>query len=80
MKWVGFETIALVFALGLFLGGCGEGKSDPKAEAPPATTVEHEEDVNLMQADHPEQLLGPTGQSRAFIPRHCTSSGDTPSS
>jgi cobalt-zinc-cadmium efflux system membrane fusion protein len=56
MKWMGFETIALVFALGSFLGGCGEGKSDPKAEAPPATTIEHEEDVNLMQVEHPEQF------------------------
>jgi membrane fusion protein, heavy metal efflux system len=56
MKWMGFEALALVFALGSFLGGCGEGKSDPKAEAPPATKIEHEEDVNLLQVEHPEQF------------------------
>jgi cobalt-zinc-cadmium efflux system membrane fusion protein len=37
--------------------GCGgESKGDPKAEAPPQTKVEHEEDVNLVQTDHPEQF------------------------
>ena len=37
--------------------GCGgETKGDPKAEAPPQTKVEHEEDVNLVQTDHPEQF------------------------
>src|SRR6202161_698967 len=37
--------------------GCGgESKVDPKAEAPPQTKVEHEEDVNLVQTDHPEQF------------------------
>jgi hypothetical protein len=42
MKRLGFEKVALFFASGLFLGGCGESKGDPKAEAPPATKVEHE--------------------------------------
>ena len=56
MKWMGFEALALVFALGSFLGGCGEGKSDPRAEAPPAAKIEHEEDVNLLQVEHPEQF------------------------
>lgn len=56
MKRKGFETIALVFTLALFLTGCGEGKSDPKAGAPPAAKVEHEEDVNVLQVDHPEQF------------------------
>ena len=56
MKWMGSETIALAFALGSFLGGCGEGKGDPKAEAPPVAKVEHEEDVNVIQVDHPEQF------------------------
>jgi cobalt-zinc-cadmium efflux system membrane fusion protein len=37
--------------------GCGgESKGDPKAEAPPQTKVEHEEDVNVVQTDHPEQF------------------------
>ena len=37
--------------------GCGgDSKGDPKAEAPPQTKVEHEEDVNVVQTDHPEQF------------------------
>jgi cobalt-zinc-cadmium efflux system membrane fusion protein len=56
MRRAGFETTALFFALGLFLSGCGGGKGDPKAEAPPAAKVEREEDVNVVQADHPEQF------------------------
>jgi cobalt-zinc-cadmium efflux system membrane fusion protein len=56
MRRAGFETIALVFALGFFCSGCGDGKGDPKAEAPPAAKVEHQEDVNVVQVDHPEQF------------------------
>jgi cobalt-zinc-cadmium efflux system membrane fusion protein len=56
MRRLGFEKMALFFAWGLFLGGCGESKGDPKAEAPPATKVEREEDVNVVQVDHPEQF------------------------
>jgi cobalt-zinc-cadmium efflux system membrane fusion protein len=56
MRRAGFETTALVFALGFICSGCGDGKGDPKAEAPPAAKVEHEEDVNVVQVDHPEQF------------------------
>jgi cobalt-zinc-cadmium efflux system membrane fusion protein len=56
MRRLGFETTALFLALGLFLSGCGEGKGDPKAEAPPTAKVEREEDVNVVQVDHPEQF------------------------
>jgi cobalt-zinc-cadmium efflux system membrane fusion protein len=45
-----------LFASGWYLAGCGEGKGDPKAEAPPAAKVEHEEDVNVVRVDHPEQF------------------------
>jgi membrane fusion protein, heavy metal efflux system len=49
--------IATPYVLALLLAGCGgESKGDPKAEAPPQTKVEHEEDVNLVQTDHPEQF------------------------
>jgi cobalt-zinc-cadmium efflux system membrane fusion protein len=41
---------------GWLLAGCSEGKGDPKAEAPPAARVEHEEDVNVVRVDHPEQF------------------------
>jgi len=43
-------------AVAALLAGCGGGKADPKAEAPPPTTVEHEEDVNVFQAEHAEQF------------------------
>jgi membrane fusion protein, heavy metal efflux system len=60
----GFETAALVFALGLFLSGCGDGKSDSKAEAPPSAKIEHEEDVNVVQVSRPEQF--PLAAAAAF--------------
>jgi cobalt-zinc-cadmium efflux system membrane fusion protein len=56
MSRMSFETMTLCFTLGLSLAGCGDGKGDPKAEAPPAVKVEHEEDVNVVRADHPEQF------------------------
>ncbi len=56
MSRMGFETMTLCCTLGLLLAGCGEGKGDPKAEAPPAVKVEHEEDVNVVRVDHPEQF------------------------
>ncbi len=43
-------------AVAALLAGCAGGKADPKAEAPPPTTVEHEEDVNVFQAEHAEQF------------------------
>jgi cobalt-zinc-cadmium efflux system membrane fusion protein len=51
-----FGTMAYLFTAGLLLAGCGESKGDPKAEAPPAAKVEHEQDVNLFKVDHPEQF------------------------
>jgi membrane fusion protein, heavy metal efflux system len=56
MRCAGFRTMALVFALDLLLAGCGQSKGDPKAEAPPPVTVEHEQDLNVFQVDHPEQF------------------------
>jgi membrane fusion protein, heavy metal efflux system len=56
MRCAGFGTMALFFISGWFLTGCSEGKGDPKAEAPPPAKVEHEEDVNVVRVDHPEQF------------------------
>jgi len=50
------ETAALLFTLGLFVAACGQTKGDAKAETPPPTKVEHEEDVNVVRVDHPEQF------------------------
>jgi cobalt-zinc-cadmium efflux system membrane fusion protein len=49
-------AMTLFFSLSVLLAGCGGGKGDPKAEAPPPTTVEHEQDLNVVQVDHPEQF------------------------
>ena len=53
---MGAEYLALALALAGFAAGCGENKADPKAEAPPAAKVEHEQDVNVVRVDHPEQF------------------------
>jgi len=50
------ETAALAFLCGLFFSGCKEEKADPEAEAPAPVKVEHEQDVNVVQVDHPEQF------------------------
>ena len=43
-------------ALALLLGGCGESRSDPKAEAPPpATVIEQSDASNYFEVDHPDQ-------------------------
>ena len=47
----------ILFCLGTYLlAGCNGKPSDPKAEAPPATTVQTDTDVNLVQVDHPNQF------------------------
>jgi cobalt-zinc-cadmium efflux system membrane fusion protein len=56
MRCAGFEATALLLALGLFLVGCGGSPRDPKTEAPPPVKVEHEDDVNVVRVDHPEQF------------------------
>lgn len=60
-----FCLLALV-GLAAVLAGCGDSKGDPKAEAPPPTKVEHEQDVNVISVDHPEQFpLATAGEHRA---------------
>ena len=53
---MGAEYLALSLALAGFAVGCGASKGDPQAEAPPAAKVEHEQDVNVVKVDHPEQF------------------------
>src|SRR5712664_1856106 len=56
MKRASLATMAAFFAASFFLAACGRGKADPKAEAPPTPTVEHEQDLNVVQVNHPEQF------------------------
>lgn len=50
------KRVTLLFVLSISAAGCRHSNDDPKAEAPPPTKVEHEEDVNVIQVDHPEQF------------------------
>jgi membrane fusion protein, heavy metal efflux system len=56
MKRTRLATVGAFLAASFFLAACSGGKADPKAEAPPPVTVEHEQDVNLFQVEHPEQF------------------------
>jgi membrane fusion protein, heavy metal efflux system len=56
MKRRKFASAALGSSLWLLLAGCGQTKGDPKAEAPPPAKVEHEQDANVIQVEHPEQF------------------------
>lgn len=42
--------------LGLVLWGCGEGKPNPQAEAPPPAVVEQQMDLNNFKVDRPERF------------------------
>jgi membrane fusion protein, heavy metal efflux system len=60
------EAITLAVAALLWVGGCGgQGKADPKAEAPPPAKVERGQDVNLVQVDRPEQFPLATAVARS---------------
>lgn len=50
------KSVFLLLPLALLLAGCGEGKSDPKAEAPPPATVEPDLDANNFKVDHQEKF------------------------
>ena len=56
MKRRDFAVLFLPLIVVLFLTGCGAGKSDPQAEAPPPLRVEKVEDRNVFQVDRPERF------------------------
>jgi cobalt-zinc-cadmium efflux system membrane fusion protein len=51
-----FQKLAVASAAALILTGCGSGKANPAMEAPPPAQVEHEQDLNVIQVEHPEQF------------------------
>jgi cobalt-zinc-cadmium efflux system membrane fusion protein len=51
--WVGF---ALALTCVLLTSGCEKKATDPAAEAPPPTSVEHEQGVNVVHVDHSERF------------------------
>jgi membrane fusion protein, heavy metal efflux system len=56
MRRLHLEKAVLLACIGLLLSGCGDSKGDPKDEAPPPAVVEHAEDADIFQVDHPEQF------------------------
>ena len=55
----GATLAAAMFAVllcGMFIGGCEKAKSDPAAEAPPAASDEHENDLNVVTVSKPERF------------------------
>jgi membrane fusion protein, heavy metal efflux system len=59
---------AVCLASGLFAVGCNEGKTDLRAEAPPAAQVEHEQDGSVIRVDHPEQFPLATAVEHKGVP------------
>jgi cobalt-zinc-cadmium efflux system membrane fusion protein len=57
MRFMKFDSLAPILWAVLFFGGCGFGeRPDPRAEAPLPTSVEHEQDANIVQVSQPEQF------------------------
>ncbi len=63
--WKTLATLATCLIAGGLLWSCGQSKADPKAEAPPPAHVEHEQDLNVVKVDHPEQFSLATAGQRA---------------
>lgn len=51
-----YSSLLAFFCLGVVPAGCGDSKGDPKAEAPPPAKVEHEQDVNVISVNRPQQF------------------------
>ena len=56
MRLQDLKKAVFLVGLGMLIASCGDSKGDPKAEAPPPAVVEHAEDANMFQVDHPEQF------------------------
>jgi len=64
MKSIEIASLALLVVPCLCLLGCSNSNANLKAEAPPPSTVEREQDLNLSQISHPEQF--PLATATAF--------------
>ena len=54
--WKSLATLAACLIAGGLLWSCGQSKADPKAEAPPPATMEHDTELNIVQVNNPEQF------------------------
>lgn len=59
---------ALCLCLSFLLISCRSGKTDPKAEAPPAAVVEPDMDANNFKVDHSEQFPLATAAEHKAVP------------
>ncbi|HTC63963.1 MAG TPA: efflux RND transporter periplasmic adaptor subunit [Candidatus Saccharimonadales bacterium] len=50
------DLILIALAASLAAMGCGHENSNPQAYAPPPAQVEHQQDGDVIQVDHPEQI------------------------
>jgi cobalt-zinc-cadmium efflux system membrane fusion protein len=66
--WLFFLTFSLAGAIAAVLGGCGEGKANPAAEAPPPAQVEHEADGSVIRVDRPELFPLATAVEHKSVP------------
>lgn len=64
MKRKYWIAAACFLTLAVALNGCST-HADPAAEAPPPAHVEHEQDLNLVRVDHPEQFSLVSASQRA---------------
>ena len=70
MKRGNQEAIALAVTALLWMAGCGgQGKADPKAEAPPRADVERGQDLDVVQVDRPEQFPVAVAVARSARPQ-----------
>jgi membrane fusion protein, heavy metal efflux system len=56
MRRLDFQKVFFLAVISSLPSGCGDSKGDPKAEAPPPAVVEHAQEANIFQVDHPEQF------------------------
>jgi len=63
-------SVCAVSAFLALLAGCGaKADMDPSAGAPPPAQVEHEQDVDFVKVDHPEQFPLATAAAYDAIPK-----------
>ena len=64
MRSKGLGALPLICATMLAICGCGSAEGNRQAEAPPPAQVLHEQDLNVVQVDHPEQFPLSTAVAR----------------
>jgi membrane fusion protein, heavy metal efflux system len=66
--WAPLVVLVVCMFGTLVLSGCSSGKADPKAEAPPAASVEPDLDANNFKVDHPDQFPLATAVAYKAVP------------